>query len=46
VLKLAAEGKLTAKIDRVMPLREAAEAHRIVAGRNAVGKVLLDPTLG
>lgn len=45
VLKLAAEGKLTAKIDRVMPLREAAEAHRIVAGRNAVGKVLLDPTL-
>jgi NADPH:quinone reductase-like Zn-dependent oxidoreductase len=32
-------------IDRVMPLREAAAAHRLIETRAANGKVLLDPTL-
>ena len=32
-------------IDRVIPLRDAADAHRLVESRAAHGKVLLDPTL-
>jgi NADPH:quinone reductase-like Zn-dependent oxidoreductase len=32
-------------IDRIFPLSQAAEAHRRVAERVGVGKVLLDPTL-
>jgi NADPH:quinone reductase len=31
-------------VDRTLPLREAAEAHRLVEQRAAAGKVLLDPT--
>ena len=44
-LKMAAQGKLRLLIDRVMPLREAAEAHRLVERNESVGKVVLDPTL-
>jgi NADPH:quinone reductase-like Zn-dependent oxidoreductase len=33
-------------IDAVWPLSQAAQAHRRVAERTGVGKVLLDPTLG
>jgi len=44
--QLASEGKITAKIDRVLPLREAAQAHELVARRDGIGKVLLDPTMG
>ena len=43
--QLAGEGKVKATVDRVMPLREAAAAHELVAGRETLGKVLLDPTL-
>lgn len=43
-LKLAAEGKLKVLIDQVLPLSQAAEAHRLVEARGGVGKVLLDPT--
>jgi NADPH:quinone reductase len=42
-LDAAARGRLTMLIDRVMPLSEAAEAHRIVAARAITGKVLLTP---
>lgn len=42
---LAAQGKMSALIDRVMPLAEAADAHRIVGGREGIGKIVLDPTL-
>lgn len=45
-LKLAGEKNIKTLIDKVMPLSEAAEAHRIVAGRGGLGKVILDPTLG
>jgi hypothetical protein len=27
----------------VLPLREAVEAHRLVAGRTGIGKVVLEP---
>jgi len=45
-LQFASEGKLKGRIDRVLPLSAAAEAHRLVADREGVGKIILDPTLG
>ncbi len=42
-LELAAQGKVRAVIGKVMPLREAAEAHRIVARNAVIGKVMLEP---
>ena len=44
-LQMAAQGDLRLLIDRVMPLREAVEAHRLVEKNESVGKVVLDPTL-
>jgi NADPH:quinone reductase-like Zn-dependent oxidoreductase len=41
----AGEGGVKTLIDTVMPLSQAAEAHRRVAGRRGIGKVVLDPTL-
>jgi NADPH:quinone reductase len=43
-LRAAAEGRYKVVIDRVLPLGEAAEAHRIVAERAGIGKVILTPT--
>ena len=43
-MEIAEQGKIRAPIiDRIMPLHEAAEAHRLVEQRVPVGKVLLDP---
>lgn len=42
----AAAGTLRARIETVLPLSRAAEAHRIVEGGVPLGKVVLDPTLG
>jgi NADPH:quinone reductase-like Zn-dependent oxidoreductase len=42
----AAAGKIKAQIERVLPLSQAAEAHRLVESGEAVGKIVLDPTLG
>jgi len=36
-------GKLHLRIDREMPLRDAAEAHRLLEGRQTAGKLLLKP---
>jgi NADPH:quinone reductase-like Zn-dependent oxidoreductase len=42
----AAEGKVEAQIERVLPLSRAAEAHRLVESGESLGKIVLDPTLG
>ncbi len=44
-LKAAAEGKLRVPVDRVMPLRQAVEAHIAIAKGDALGKIILDPTI-
>lgn len=36
------EGRLDVRIDRTLPLTEAAEAHRLLAGRKTSGKLLLE----
>ena len=43
VFGLLAEGKLTVTIDRKLPLRDAAAAHRALEARETTGKVLLIP---
>ena len=43
-MEAASAGKIKANIDRILPLSQAAEAHRLVAGREITGKVILDPT--
>ena len=44
-LDAAREGKIRAMNYRIMPLRAAAEAHRIVEQNQIAGKLILDPTL-
>ena len=36
-------GKLRVRIDRELPMRDAAEAHRLLEGRKTIGKLLLTP---
>jgi NADPH2:quinone reductase len=43
VLGRVAAGTLEVTIDRALPLAEAAEAHRLLEGRQTMGKVLLVP---
>ena len=45
-LAAAAEGKIVPQIDRVMPLSQAAQAHRLIEENGGQGKIVLDPTLG
>lgn len=42
-LDAARQGKIRAIINRTMPLRDAAEAHRIVEQNQIVGKIILEP---
>jgi NADPH:quinone reductase len=42
----AAAGKVEAQIERILPLSQAAEAHRLVESGESLGKIVLDPTLG
>jgi NADPH:quinone reductase-like Zn-dependent oxidoreductase len=44
-LRAARAGELKVLVDRVMPLKDAAAAHRLVASNEPLGKVILDPTL-
>jgi NADPH2:quinone reductase len=43
VLSWIGEGRLRLRIDREIPLRDAAEAHRLLEGRKTTGKLLLKP---
>lgn len=43
ILDLAAQGRFVPVLDRVLPLAEAREAHRVLAGREQFGKVVLTP---
>jgi NADPH:quinone reductase len=43
-LGAAADGRYKALIDRVLPLELAPEAHRLVAERAGIGKIVLQPT--
>ncbi len=43
ILNWIAEGRLRLRIDRTYPLKDAAEAHRALEGRQTTGKVLLMP---
>lgn len=43
-LQAATEGKIHAIIDRTLPLQQAAEAHRMLAQNQTLGKIILDPT--
>jgi len=45
-LAAAAQGKVIPQIERVLPLREAAQAHRLIEQHEGQGKIVLDPTLG
>ena len=42
----AAEGKIKAQIERVLPLSRAAEAHRLIESGEVQGKIVLDPAMG
>jgi NADPH:quinone reductase len=42
----AADGKIEAQIERILPLSRAADAHRLVESGESSGKIVLDPTLG
>ena len=41
VFSWIADGSLSPRIDRVLPLERAAEAHRLLEGRATAGKILL-----
>ena len=43
VFEWIAEGKLRLRIDRVLPLRDAAQAHQLLESRTTSGKLLLQP---
>jgi len=45
-IALAAQGKLGARVEQVLPLSRAPEAHRIIEAGVPLGKIVLDPTLG
>ena len=40
------EGKIKVQIAKIMPLSQAAEAHRLIEANPGMGKIVLDPTLG
>lgn len=45
-IALAEAGKLHARVEKILPLSQAIEAHRIMEAGVPLGKIVLDPTLG
>ena len=45
VLRLFAEGKIAPTLGPILPLSEAAKAHKLLEQRGVVGKILLKPEL-
>jgi len=43
VWPLISAGKITAVIDRELPMSQAAQAHRVMADGDHIGKILLVP---
>ena len=43
LVKWAAEGKISSHVDRTFPLAQTADALKVLAGRQAMGKVILHP---
>jgi NADPH2:quinone reductase len=43
VLSLAARGKVEPTVDRVLPLADVAEGHRVIEDREVFGKVVVKP---
>ena len=43
LVKWAAEGKISSHVDRTFPLAQTADALKVLAGRKAMGKVILHP---
>src|SRR4029078_9974173 len=43
LVKWTAEGKISSHVDRTFPLAQTAEALKLLAGRKAMGKVILHP---
>jgi NADPH:quinone reductase len=43
VIQMVETGEILAQVDRILPLAEAAEAHRLLADRAVVGRVVLVP---
>jgi NADPH:quinone reductase-like Zn-dependent oxidoreductase len=43
IMRLVQEGKLQPVLDRVLPLAEAQEAHRLLEERRQFGKLVLVP---
>ena len=41
----AAQGKIKAQIEKLLPLSRAVEAHRLIESGEVIGKIVLDPTL-
>jgi NADPH:quinone reductase len=46
VMEWIAAGKLTPRIDRILPLEQAADAMRLLAGREVLGRVVLETSQG
>jgi NADPH:quinone reductase len=43
LVKWTAEGKISSHVDRIFPLAQTADALKVLAGRKAMGKVILHP---
>jgi NADPH2:quinone reductase len=43
LMRWAAEGKISSHVDRTFPLAKTADALKVLAGRQAMGKVILNP---